>query len=312
MQVADSILSLIGNTPLLKLTGFDTGPCTLYLKLEGLNPGGSIKDRIALSMVEAAEKSGQLKPGGHLVEATAGNTGLALAMIAQQKGYKLTVVLPDKMSQEKVQNLKGMGAEVVMTTSTVTSEHPDYFHNVAKRIAEKDDTAFWVNQFANEANIEAHYKTTGPELWEQTDGKIDAFVCGVGSGGTLTGVGRYLKTKNENVQMVLADPKGSVLADYVKTGVMPEAGSWQVEGVGEDYVPVICDLSLVDAAHTISDETSFDTARAVLAKTGLCVGTSSGTLIAAALEYCRAQTSPKTVVTLACDTGCRYLSKLFK
>ena len=305
-----TILELIGNTPLVKVANLDTGPCELYLKLESQNPGGSIKDRIALAMIAAAEQSGQLTAGGTIVEATAGNTGLGLALVASQKGYKLILVIPDKMSQEKVFHLKALGAEVVMTRSDVGKGHPEYYQDMAERIA-AERGAFYVNQFGNPANPKAHREGTGPEIWQQMGGDVDALVVGVGSGGTLTGLGGYLHEKNPAIDIVLADPKGSILAPYVNEGIMVEAGSWVVEGIGEDFIPDNADLSLVDRAYSIPDEESIHTAREVLKREGIICGSSSGTLIAAALRYCRAQTTPKRVVTIVGDSGNKYLSKLY-
>ncbi|HEX3775789.1 MAG TPA: cystathionine beta-synthase [Polyangiaceae bacterium] len=306
----NDVLSLIGNTPLVRVQRIDTGPCELYLKLENQNPGGSIKDRIGLSMIEAAEKSGAVRPGATLVEATAGNTGLGLALVAAQKGYKLVLVIPDKMSQEKVYHLRALGAEVRLTRSDVGKGHPEYYQDYADRIA-KELGAYYVNQFANPANPLAHETTTAPEIWTQMDGKLDAVVCGVGSGGTLTGMSRYFARVAPQVELVLADPKGSILADYVATGKVGTAGSWLVEGVGEDFVPSICDLSRVHKAYSVSDEESFVSARLLLKEEAIFAGSSSGTLLAAALRYCREQSEPKRVVSLVCDSGGKYLSKMF-
>ena len=311
MSASRSVLELIGNTPMVEFTKLDTGPCRLFAKLENQNPGGSIKDRIGLSMIEAAEADGSLKPGGVLVEATAGNTGLGLALVASQKGYRLIIVMPDKMSQEKVFHLKALGAEVRMTRSDVAKGHPEHYQDFAERIA-GEMGAIYVNQFANPANPRAHETTTAPEIWAQMDQDLDAVVCGVGSGGTLTGIGRFMKAHAPHVEMVLADPEGSILADIVNTGEAPEdVGSWLVEGIGEDFVPPNCDLSLVSAAYIISDKEAFATAREVLRKEGFIVGSSSGTLISAALRYCRAQTEPKRVVTFVPDSGNKYLSKMY-
>jgi cystathionine beta-synthase len=255
------VLALIGNTPVVRLESFDTGPCELFVKLENQNPGGSIKDRIGLAMIEAAEASGAIGPGGTLVEATAGNTGLALALVARRKGYHLILVIPDKMSQEKVLHLRALGAEVHMTRSDVAKGHPEYYQDLAQRIA-AESGGFYVNQFGNPANPHAHEMTTGPELWTQMDGRLDAVVCGVGSGGTITGLSRFFARQAPHVEMVLADPAGSVLAGYVATGTVGEAGSWLVEGIGEDFIPPIVDLSRVRHAYTIPDEESFLTARA--------------------------------------------------
>ena len=307
---ARDVLALIGNTPLVRLGSFDTGPCELFVKLENQNPGGSIKDRIGLAMIEAAEQSGALRRGSTLVEATAGNTGLGLALVAARKGYHLILVIPDKMSQEKVFHLRGMGAEVRMTRSDVAKGHPAYYQDMAERIA-AETGAYYVNQFGNPANPRAHETTTGPEIWQQTGGRLDAVVCGVGSGGTITGLGRYFARVAPNVEMVLADPAGSVLAGYVRTGQVGAAGAWVVEGIGEDFIPPIADLSRVRHAYTISDEESLLTARALLHDEGILAGSSSGTLVAAALRYCREQRTPKRVVTFICDSGNKYLSKMF-
>ncbi len=304
------MLALIGNTPLVKLESFDTGPCELFVKLESQNPGGSIKDRIGLAMIEAAERDGRLSPGALIVEATAGNTGLGLALVAARKGYRLLLVIPDKMSQEKIFHLRALGAEVRITRSDVGKGHPEYYQDLAARLA-REMGGFYVNQFENPANPLAHETTTGPEIWRQTEGRLDAVVCGVGSGGTITGLSRYFARAASNVDIVLADPAGSILAEYIKTGKVGQAGSWLVEGIGEDFVPSIADLSRVKHAYTISDEESLTTARALLRGEGILAGSSSGTLVAAALRHCRAQTEPKRVVTFVCDSGNKYLSKMF-
>ena len=311
MSSFSSVLEMIGNTPMVEVRRLDTGPCRLFLKLENQNPGGSIKDRIALSMIEAAERDGSLKPGGTLIEATAGNTGLGLALVAAQKGYRLLLVIPDKMAQEKVFHLRALGAEVRMTRSDVGKGHPDYYQDMAERLTRETPGAFYVNQFANPANPVAHETGTGPEIWQQMGGKLDAVVCGVGSGGTLTGLGRFFRKTAPNVKMVLADPKGSVLAPLIKTGKMIEPGSWLVEGIGEDFVPPNCDLSFVAEAYTVDDREAMMAARELLRLEGVLAGSSSGTLLAAALRYCRVQTGPQRVVTFACDSGNKYLSKMF-
>ena len=306
-----SVLDLIGNTPIVEVTKMNTGPCRLFVKLESQNPGGSIKDRIGLSMITAAEEAGRIKPGGTLIEATAGNTGLGLALVAGQKGYRLILVVPDKMSQEKIFHLKAMGAQVIMTRSDVGKGHPEYYQDMAERIERETDNSFWVNQFANPANPLAHETGTGPELWKQMGHEVDAVVCGVGSGGTLSGVGRFMRRTAPHVRMILADPEGSILAGIVSDGKMREAGSWLVEGIGEDFVPPNCDLSLVAEAFVIPDKEAFHTARQLLLLEGILAGSSSGTLLAAALRYCQAQTEPKRVVTFVCDSGNKYLSKVF-
>jgi len=305
-----SALELIGNTPIIELTHFDTGRCALFAKLENQNPGGSIKDRIGLSMIEAAERNGDLAPGGTIVEATAGNTGLGLAQVAVLKGYRTVLVVPDKMAREKIQHLRALGAEVRITRSDVGKGHPEYYQDMAERIA-REVGGFYVNQFANPANPEAHERTTGPEIWDQMNHDVDAIVAGIGSGGTLTGIGRFFHQVSPATEIVLADPLGSVLAPYIRTGKMVEAGSWTVEGIGEDFIPPNADLSLVTRAYTISDKESVEAARALLAKEGILAGSSSGTLLAAALRYCREQQSAKRVVTLVPDSGNKYLSKIY-
>jgi cystathionine beta-synthase len=309
--LADTALDLIGRTPMVELTGFDTGPCRLFVKLENANPGGSIKDRIARSMIEAAEKDGRLQPGGTIVEATAGNTGLGLAQVGLLKGYKLLLVVPDKMAREKIQHLRAMGVDVRITRSDVGKGHPEYYQDMAQAIAAKLNNAVYINQFENPANPLAHETTTGPEILEQMGGDIDAVVVGVGSGGTLTGLGRFFEKASPKTRMVLADPVGSILAPLVNEGKTVEAGSWIVEGIGEDFVPDNCDLRFVEKAFAITDQESIATARELLMKAGILAGSSSGTLLAAALRYCREQTEPKRVVTLVCDTGSRYLSKMY-
>jgi cystathionine beta-synthase len=311
MVPVTNVLELIGNTPLVQLRTFDTGPCKLFVKLESQNPGGSIKDRIGRSMIETAERDGRIGPGSTLVEATAGNTGLGLALVAAQKGYRLILVIPDKMSQEKVLHLRALGAEVVMTRSDVGKGHPQYYQDLAEKITRETPQAFYVNQFNNPANPLAHETTTGPEIWDQTGHDLDAVVCGVGSGGTLSGLSHFFARVAPQMEIVLADPAGSVLADYVQTGRIGEAGSWVVEGIGEDFVPPIADLSRVRQAYTITDAESLATARALLKQEGILAGSSSGTLLAGALRYCRAQSNPKRVVTLVCDSGSKYLSKVY-
>lgn len=315
-QTARGMLELIGGTPLVQVTCFDTAGSELWVKLESHNPGGSIKDRIGLSMIGAAERDGRLAPGGHLIEATAGNTGLGLALVAALRGYKLTLVIPDKMSQEKVTHLKALGAQVIWTRSDVGKGHPAYYQDMAQRIA-RESGALYVNQFENPANPLAHETTTGPEIWEQMGGRLDAVVCGVGSGGTMTGLSRFFARVAPAVEMVLADPRGSVLAGYVATGTVGIAGSWLVEGIGEDFVPPICDLSRVKSAYIVDDAEAFATVRTLLAKAGILAGSSSGTLIAAAVRYCRDRAArpgagPARVVTIVADSGAKYLSKAYR
>jgi cystathionine beta-synthase len=312
MTIHESVLELIGRTPMVRARRLDAGPCELFLKLESANPGGSIKDRIGLKMIEAAEKSGKLRPGATLVEGTAGNTGIGLALVAQQKGYRLILVVPDKMSREKIFNLKAMGAEVVLTRSDVAKGHPDYYQDMAARIAEETPGAYFINQFGNPDNPAAHEETTGPEIFEQMEGRVDAIVFGCGSSGTMTGLSRYFARVSPDTEFILADPVGSILAEYINEGTLSDkSASWMVEGIGEDFLPAISDFSRVGKAYAISDRESFLTARELLTKEGVLGGSSTGTLLAAALRYCHEQTAPKRVVTLVCDTGNKYLSKLY-
>lgn len=312
MTVHASVLDLIGHTPMVRANHLETGSCELFLKLESANPGGSIKDRIGLSMIEAAEQAGKIRPGATLVEGTAGNTGIGLALVAQQKGYKLILVVPDKMSREKIFNLKAMGAEVVLTRSDVAKGHPEYYQDMAQRIARETPGAYFINQFGNPDNPRAHYETTGPEILEQMDGRVDAIVFGCGSSGTMTGLSRFLAEHSPHTELVLADPVGSILAQYINEGTLSEkSGSWMVEGIGEDFLPSISDFSRVKKAYAISDRESFLAGRELLAKEGILGGSSSGTLLAAALKYCREQATPKRVVSLVCDTGNKYLSKMY-
>ena len=312
MSVQQSVLELIGDTPIVKARNLDTGCCELYLKLECMNPGGSIKDRIGLTMIEAAERAGKIKPGDTLVEGTAGNTGIGLALVAQQKGYRLVLVVPDKMSREKIFNLRAMGAEVVLTRSDVAKGHPQYYQDMAERLAQETPGAYFINQFGNPDNPLAHEQGTGPEIWRQMDGDMDAIVFGCGSSGTMTGLSRYFAKVAPQVEFVLADPVGSILAQYINEGVLStKSGSWLVEGIGEDFLPPISDFSRVHKAYAITDKESFLAGRELLMKEGVLGGSSTGTLLAAALKYCREQTTPKKVVVFVCDTGNKYLSKMY-
>ena len=312
MTIHQSVLELIGHTPMVKAQHLDTGPCELFLKLESANPGGSIKDRIGMSMIEGAEKAGKIRPGDTLVEGTAGNTGIGLALVAQQKGYRLILVVPDKMSREKIFNLKAMGAQVVLTRSDVAKGHPDYYQDLAARIAAETPGAYFINQFGNPDNPLAHEQTTGPEIFEQMDGRVDAIVFGCGSSGTMTGLSRYFARVSPTTELILADPVGSILTEYINEGTLSDkSASWMVEGIGEDFLPDISDFSRVHKAYAVSDKESFLTGRLLLEKEGILGGSSTGTLLAAALRYCREQTSPKRVVTFSCDTGNKYLSKMY-
>lgn len=312
MPVFDNAIELIGNTPMVRTRHFDTGVCELYLKLESQNPTGSIKDRIGLSMIEAAEADGSLKEGGTVVEGTAGNTGLALALVAHQKGYRCVVVVPDKMTREKVQHLRAMGAEVILTRSDVSAGHPEHYQSMARQFAADTPGAYHIDQFANPANPIAHERSTGPEILAQMDGRLDALVCGVGSAGTMTGLSRYFARESPATEMILADPAGSLLAEFTRIGrIESKGGSYEVEGIGGSEVPPVADLSRVSRAYTISDRDSLLMARQLLEREGILGGSSSGTCLAAALAYCQQQREPKRVVTFVCDSGTKYFSKLF-
>ncbi|MDP4210498.1 MAG: cystathionine beta-synthase [Bacteroidota bacterium] len=311
MMVAKTILETIGNTPMVELSHTDTGLCRLFIKLENQNPGGSIKDRVGLSMITVAEQQGRIKPGDTLIEATAGNTGIGLALAARLKGYKLILVIPDKMSQEKINHLRALGVEILLTRSDVGKGHPEYYQDYALRVA-KERGAFYINQFENPANPLAHETTTGPEIWEQLEHDVDAVVVGVGSSGTITGLTHYFQKVSPKTEFVLADPHGSILADYINDGYLrTHAGSWLVEGIGEDFVPSIADFSLTHKAYSVTDKESFDAVRDLLKNEGILAGSSTGTLLSTAIQYCREQTSPKRVVTIACDSGNKYLSKMY-
>ena len=302
MDYRESILDVVGDTPLIRLRAVAAGLKPLLLaKLESLNPGGSIKDRIGLPMIEAAEKAGLLRPGGTIVEPTSGNTGHGLAMAAALRGYKLVFVMPDKMSAEKISLLKAYGAEVVVTPTNVARESPQSYYSVADRLTREIPGAFQPNQYFNPANPEAHYRTTGPEIWRQTDGRVSVLVAGMGTGGTISGVGRYLKEQRPEVQIVGADPEGSIYSG--------EIHPYKVEGIGEDFYPGTMDLDIVDRIVRISDEASFLAGRRLAREEGLLVGASSGTALVAALEVSADLGPDDVVVVIFPDTGRNYLSR---
>jgi cystathionine beta-synthase len=311
----DNVLETIGWTPLIRLHRVTRGIRTpVYGKAEFFNPGGSVKDRIGLPIIERAEREGKLKPGGTIVEGTSGNTGVGLAIAAALRGYKCIFTLPDKMSQEKVRLLKAFGAEVIVTPTAVAPDHPDNYVMMAKRIAEQTPNAILANQFYNQANPDAHYATTGPELWEQTEGKITHFVGSAGTGGTITGVGRYLKERNPDIKIIAGDPTGSILAEYWRSHGEHkiEGAPYKVEGIGQDKVPGTLDMSVIDEYHTVSDRDAFAMSRRLTREEGLFVGGSSGLITKVALDLARRIDDPDAlVVTFLCDTGERYLSKLY-
>jgi cystathionine beta-synthase len=301
----DTILQSVGWTPLVLLRRMAADvPAKVCVKVESLNPGGSVKDRVGMAMVAEAEQRGWLRPGGTIIEATAGNTGVGLAMVAAVKGYRCIFVLPDKMAREKIALLKAYGAEVVITPTGVPPDSPESYNGVADRLSREVPGAWRPNQFTNLANPDIHYHTTGPEIWEQTEGRVTAFVAGVGTGGTLSGVAKYLKERNPQIKIIGADPDGSVLS-----GGSPRP--WKVEGIGEDFVPKTFNSQLVDEWVRISDAESFHIARALARQEGILAGGSSGTNVAAALRYARRLPAAELVVTIVCDTGRNYLSKLF-
>ena len=310
-----NVLETVGWTPLIRLNRVTRGIRTpLYAKAEFYNPGGSVKDRIGLPIIERAEREGKLKPGGTVVEGTSGNTGVGLAIAAVLKGYRCIFTMPDKMSQEKVRLLKAFGAEVIITPTAVPPDHPDNYVMRAKKIAEETPNAILANQFYNEANPEAHYATTGPELWEQSEGRITHFVSAAGTGGTLTGAGRYLKEKNPKIRVIAGDPVGSILAEYwrSKGANKVEGVPYKIEGIGQDKVPGTLDMSVIDDYQTVSDRDAFAMARRLTREEGLFVGGSTGLITHVALNVARAVNDPDAfIVTLLCDTGERYLSKLY-
>lgn len=315
MRVYDNILQTIGNTPLVRLGRIGRNlPCPLYAKIEFFNPGGSVKDRIALNIIEEAERSGRLKPGGTVVESTSGNTGVGLAIACAIKGYKTIFVMPDKMSQEKIQLLRAFGAKVVITPTAVQPEDPRSYYNVAKRLVAETPNAILANQYYNPENPRSHYQTTGPEIWQQTLGKVTDVVIGMGTGGTISGAGRFLKEKNPAIRMIGVDPAGSILLETWQQGHVPEdveATTYKVEGIGEDFHPGTLDLSVIDEVIRVTDKESFLWTRRMVKEEGIFCGGSSGSAVAAAMRYTRSLSPDHLVVVLLPDTGGRYLSKVF-
>jgi len=307
-----NVLAAVGHTPLVRLNRIARGlKPLLAAKLEFTNPGGSVKDRIALAMVEEAERSGALKPGGTIIEGTSGNTGMGLAMVAAVKGYKAIFTMPDKMSREKIDALRALGAEVVVTPTAVPHEDPRSYHAVAQRLSQDIPNSFFPNQYNNPNNPLAHYRSTGPEIWEQTEGKVTHVVIGVGTGGTITGVGRYLKEKNRAIRIIGVDPVGSIFYEYYKTGIKPQTNPYKVEGVGQDDMPGNMDFSVIDDMFAVNDRDAFLATRALARQEGIFAGGSSGMAIHGALEAARTGSSSDLMVVILPDSGSRYLSKVY-
>jgi len=311
-QIYNNIIEVIGNTPLVQLKRVSAGVTSqILVKCEFMNPGGSVKDRIGNWIIEDAEKKGLLKPGGTIVEATSGNTGMGLAVAAAVKGYKTIFVLPDKMSFEKIKTLRAFGAKVVVTPTAVEPTDPRSHYSVSKRLAEETPNAFLSNQYHNLANREAHYQTTGPEIWKQTDGKVEVVFAGMGTGGTISGIAKFLKEKNPKIKIIGVDPIGSILFDYFKTGKMVPTKPYKVEGIGEDMLPANLDMSLLDDIIQVNDMDSFTMTRKLLLQEGLFVGVSAGTAVAGAIKYAEGLKDPKQMVVILPDSGNRYLSKVY-
>jgi len=312
MNVHSTILSAIGHTPLVRLNKM-TGPkdATIYMKCEFMNPGGSVKDRMALYIIEKAEREGKLKPGGTIVENTSGNTGMGVALAAAVKGYRCIFTMPDKMSAEKINRLKALGAQVVVTPTNVPAESPQSYYETAKRIARETPGSFYLNQYHNTDNGEAHYALTAPELWEQLEGRLDVFITGLGTGGTMSGVSKFLKEKNPAIRNVGVDPVGSVYQGYFQTGKLPEPHVYKVEGIGEDMLCKALDFSVIDEIRQVDDQQSFNAARRLAREEGLFGGGSSGSAVHVALEVARELGKGKVVAVVLTDTGNNYITKFF-
>jgi len=308
----ENILEVIGNTPMVRLNRVARGlRATLLAKLEYLNPGGSVKDRIGITMLEAAENAGKIKPGGTVIEGTSGNTGMGLALAATIKGYQCIFTMPDKMSQEKIDSLRALGAEVIVTPTEVDHHDPRSYHSVALRLSREIPNSIYPNQYENPANTQAHYDTTGPETWQQTDGKVTHVVIGVGTGGTITGIARFLKEKNPDIRVIGVDPQGSIFAEMFRTGVKPQIHPYKVEGIGQTELPGNVDFSVIDEIHAVSDKDAFLRTRLLARFEGIFAGGSSGAVLHVALKCAEKLTENDIVVILVADSGTRYLSKIY-
>lgn len=312
MEIYENILGAIGETPLVKLNKL-VGPedATVLVKCEFMNPGGAIKDRIAVHIIDKAEREGRLKPGGTIIENTSGNTGAALAMVAAVRGYKCIFTMPDKMSKEKIDTLKAFGAEVIVTPTAVPADHPDSYYETAKRLAREIPNSFYVNQYHSLDNVEAHYLSTGPEIWKQTEGKLDYFVAGLGTGGTMSGAGKFLKEQKPSVRNIGVDPVGSVYYSYFKTGKLSEPHVYKVEGIGEDMLCKAMDFSVLDDIRQVDDATAFRWARRLAREEGIFAGGSSGAAVAVAVQLAREVGPGKTIVAVLTDGGRSYISKFY-
>ncbi len=310
MEFKNNILEAVGNTPLIKINRINKGlKPQIFAKLESSNPGGSVKDRIGINMIEAAEKEGKIKPGGTIIEATSGNTGIGLSLVCAVKGYKSICVLTDKVSAEKINYLKALGTDVIVVSNALEHDHPDFYINVARKIEKETPNSIYLYQYGNPANPEAHYKTTGPEIWRQTDGKITHFISGIGTGGTISGTGRYLKEQNPEIQIVGADPFGSIFKEYKETGKMGEGEPYLVEGIGQDCLPANVHFQYIDRIINITDQESFKYARLLTKEEGIFSGGSTGTIVAGMLKVAAELDENAVIVFIVCDTGERYLTK---
>ncbi|GAB6283249.1 MAG: pyridoxal-phosphate dependent enzyme [Ignavibacterium sp.] len=312
MEITENILELIGNTPLIKLNKLNKGlKPKIFAKLESANPGGSVKDRIGIAMLDDAIQKDKIKPGGTVVEATSGNTGIGLALACAVKGFNAIFVVTDKVSNEKINYLKAFGAEVIVCPNLVKHDSPDYYVTVAKKIAEETPNSLFMYQYSNPSNPAIHYKTTGPEIWKQTDGKITHFVSSIGTGGTISGVGKFLKEKNKKIKVIAADPVGSIFKDYKELGIVSDGSPYLVEGIGQDCLPENVNFDVIDEIYNVSDIDSFEASRMLTREEGIFTGGSTGTILKVTLDIAKDLSEKDVIVFIVCDTGERYLSKFY-